>query len=187
VSRQRRPGQPSRDSGDRDAASGEGRGEELSPELSELAALGNQALTERSGLGSDGTEVGERVGLSLRIAPRDAAWTERLLTAVERSGLSAERKEAVTARLRWDQIHADDVQAAIRAAYGTDGPELRSTLIGAVEAGAGPAEEVARRIADATPVTEDAAVGLVRALSLVRPLWDEEEEEDPPQYEEQQT
>lgn len=153
---------------------------ESSPELEALLTLGNMALTERMAPGGGPADAIAQVGVALRVAPRDPAWSERMVGIVERSDLSAERKDALTERLRWDQVAADDVSRAVAAAFGRDDPEVRAVAIAAVESGGGElVDRLAARIAERHGAVDApaAAADLVRALTLVRPWWDEEEDE----------
>ncbi len=163
--------------------------------------LGNQAAARQLGAASDeevrsaAVELAQRTALSLRVAPRDPAWTERLAGHVQRSNLPEARRDAVLERLRSDQATADDVTSAVTEWLGADGPELRTALVTALNEMQSPsaapssgtlaeraealvAQEVARQVPDVTP---EAAAGLCRSLALlVELVWDEEEEGAPP-------
>ncbi|MEQ1566254.1 MAG: hypothetical protein ABMA64_11500 [Myxococcota bacterium] len=149
------------------------RGAEVDPELTEMLARGNQALSQGLEGGADGsaeTDRAERWATALCVAPRDPAWTEGLVGVIERSALSPERKDAIVSRLRWDQVVSDDVSRAVTAAYGADSAEIRGEALAAVRHG-----EAGLR---ASGLEAHRAAELTRALSLIRPWWDEEEEEE---------
>jgi hypothetical protein len=174
--------------------------------VGELWARGNEAIREQ--LGAEGPSgqspvreaaraLVERAATALRIVPREAAWTSRLVAIVEGSALPAERRELLSMRLRTDQATADEVAAAVTAHLGADSESLRQALLQALEhagqhAGTGP-EPPPGALADRTEgwmaeITaqhaekpSESVRGLLRDLVLLVAFgWDEEEENAPP-------
>lgn len=134
------------------------------------------------------TELADRVGLALRVPPRDAAWSERLSGLVAASHLPTERRTALAERLAADQALADDVAHAVRSWMGADSEAARSDLVRAFDGAAaalasaatGPEPElvVADAVAERLGASPEAVAGLCRQLGvLLALLWDEEEEE----------
>jgi hypothetical protein len=177
--------------------------EDLLPdaEVADLWARGNQAAREQLGAeGPSGSSPAreaarslvERAATALRIVPREAAWTERLVAIVEGSALPPERREVLSMRLRTDQATADEVAAAVATHLGADSEALRQSLLQALEeagqhASSGPEPQgtlsdrtegwMAEVTAERAGLPSESVRGLLRDLVLLVAFgWDEEEE-----------
>lgn len=102
---------------------------------------GNQARSRQLTAGADLAVVRdtarplvERALLALHLEPRELGRLARFIEILERSRLPDEHREALVDKLRTDQATADAISAAVRAAFGDDGPELRDALIRSLEA-----------------------------------------------------
>lgn len=153
------------------------RTEDKAPE--QVLDHGNQAASERIASSADPARtLADGAAQALRFAPRDPAWTARLTEIVARSDLPAERRELVTLRLEADQTTADEVSAAVQTWLGRDGPELRASLIDALDTVTvgTPEDRVAPIAAERAGVPVEAVRGLCRDLVLlVAFVWDEDE------------
>lgn len=186
MSKQRRGREP----GDRESAppAVEGPRTVVEPELGvERPAPRTDRLADLAGAPEPAGRLADRVGLALRLAPKDAAATERLAGLVARSGLPADRRAAVVERLRGDQAVADAVARAVATWVGGDSEAARSDLVSAFDAAAtalatapGGELEVAAAVAERTGVAAEAVAGLCREVGMLLALWFEEDEEEAP-------
>ncbi|MEZ4238885.1 MAG: hypothetical protein R3F59_22575 [Myxococcota bacterium] len=151
------------------------------PELLAALSLGNQAASDLAAATPALTEVralADRAITALRVAPRDAERSARLVDLVRRSALPEDRRALIALRLTEDQRVADQVAEIVARHLGADGEALRSDLVAALDAAATRVAAAPRDAAAALADGSGVAPALVHDLAgILAFLWDEDEEE----------
>lgn len=187
MSKQKRPGRSPEQAPDKETPA---PGVEASvPEQDALGNLGFQARIDGDGQDAQpGLDVVrdvafpmvERAILALELTPPDSSRMDRFVEILEASHLPDDRKQLLVDKLQTDRAAAHGIEQAVERWFGTDGPDVRASVSGALDAvwaalengtGAGSEWQVGDR---AVSLSEGAVDGSVadRAEALVSDLAD---------------